>query len=183
MFISEAKSRVTNYHTSDWRQEILQEKCMISANSFLPKPCIRHHKMPTSTMQYQYIVQTLKNKKWNRDYQSNIQESTELFHSRKVWTEASDAIYYWNIAANSYTKPCISIRDACLLSSFNSRLGHKEDVTDYQINQQESISLCQNNGTDPRTNISPFLGQILKYRCLVHQMGTEITALNNRNPS
>jgi len=84
MLISEAKSRVTNYHTSDWRQEILQEKCMISANSFLPKPCIRHHKMPTSTMQYQYIVQTLKNKKWNRDYQSNIQESTELFHSRKV---------------------------------------------------------------------------------------------------
>ena len=84
MLISEAKSRVTNYHTSDWRQEILQEKCMISANSFLPKPCICHHKMPTGTMQYQYRVQTLQNKKWNRDYQSNIKESTELFHSRKV---------------------------------------------------------------------------------------------------
>jgi hypothetical protein len=43
---------------------------------------------------------------------------------------------------------------------FQFQIEAQGNVTDNQINQQESISLRQNNVTDPRTNISPFLGQI-----------------------
>ena len=47
-----------------------------------------------------------------------------------------------------------------LTQQFQFQIGAQRNVTDYQFNQKESISLRQNNGTDPRTNISPFLGQI-----------------------
>jgi len=73
-----------------------------------------------------------------------------------------------------------------LTQQFQFQIGAQRNVTDYQFNQKESISLRQNNGTDPRTNISPFLGQTQMFsssRWTVGTQGRKLSLIRSKNCS